>query len=53
VAGAPGAAEHPDDLVSDLLGAGIDVVQDPGADALVPTHEAEQKVLGADVVVAQ
>ena len=50
---AAGAGQHPDDLVADLLGVGVEVEQDAGGDALVLTHQAEQDVLGADVVVAQ
>src|SRR6185437_2856048 len=47
------AGEHPDDLVSDPLGVGVEVEQDPGGNALVLADEAEQDVLGADVVVAE
>ena len=50
---APGAGEHADDLVADLLGVGVEVEQDARRDALVLAHEAEQDVLGADVVVAE
>src|SRR5207247_751364 len=50
---AAGAGEHADDLVADLLGIGVEVEQDARRDALVLAHEAEQDVLGADVVVAQ
>ena len=50
---AAGAGEHADDLVADLLGVGVEVEQDPRGDALVLAHEAEQDVLGADVVVAE
>ena len=50
---AAGAGEHADDLVADLLGVGVEVEQDPRCDPLVLAHEAEQDVLGADVVVAQ
>ena len=53
LAPAAGAGEHPDDLVADLLRVGVEVEQDAGGDALVLTHEAEQDVLGADVVVAE
>src|SRR6185436_2198175 len=35
------------------LGGGGDVEKDAGSDALVLTHQAEQDVLGADVVVAE
>ena len=48
-----GAGEHADDLVADLLGVGVEVEQDARRDALVLAHEAEQDVLGADVVVAK
>jgi hypothetical protein len=47
------AGQHADDLVADLLGVGVEVEQDAGGDALVLAHEAEQDVLGADVVVAE
>ena len=50
---AAGAGEHADDLVADLLGVGVEVEQDARGDALVLAHEAEQDVLGADVVVAE
>ncbi len=53
LAAAAGAGEHPDDLVADLLGVGVEVEQDAGGDALVLPHEAQQDVLGADVVVAE
>src|SRR4029079_1453370 len=48
-----GAGEHADDLVADLLRVGVEVEQDAGGDALVLADEAEQDVLGADVVVAK
>jgi hypothetical protein len=47
------AGEHADDLVADLLRVGVEVEQDPRGDALVLADEAEEDVLGADVVVAQ
>jgi hypothetical protein len=47
------AGEHADDLVADLLRVGVEVEQDARRDALVLAHEAEQDVLGADVVVSQ
>src|SRR5205823_7660353 len=47
------AGEHADDLVADLLRVGVEVEQDARRDALVLAHEAEQDVLGPDVVVAQ
>src|SRR5262245_6300338 len=50
---AAGPGEHSDDLVADLLRIGVEVEQDPGGDALVLADEAEEDVLGADVVVAQ
>ena len=53
LAAAAGAGQHPDDLVADLLRVGVEVEQDAGRDALVLAHEAEQDVLGADVVVAE
>src|SRR5439155_16537039 len=53
LAAAAGPGQHADDLVADLLGVGVEVEQDPGRDALVLAHEAEQDVLGADVVVAE
>src|SRR6185369_11972918 len=53
LATAAGAGEHADDLVADLVRVGVEVEQDAGGDALVLTHQAEQYVLGADVVVAE
>src|SRR5215213_139280 len=53
LAAAARAGEHPDHLVADLVRVGVEVEQDAGGDALVLTHEAEQDVLGADVVVAE
>ena len=50
---AAGAGEHADDLVANLLGVGVEVEQDARCDAFVLAHEAEQDVLGADVVVAE
>jgi hypothetical protein len=47
------AGEHPDHLVADLLRVRVEVEQDAGGDALVLTHQPEQDVLGADVVVAE
>ena len=52
-AAAAGAGQHPDDLVADLLRVRVEVEQDAGGNALVLAHEAEQDVLGADVVVAE
>src|SRR5213078_2412867 len=48
-----GAGQHADDLVADLLGVRVEVEQDARGNALVLAHEAEQDVLGADVVVAE
>ena len=53
LAAAAGAGQHPDDLVADLLRVGVEVEQDAGGDALVLADQAEQDVLGADVVVAE
>ena len=53
LAAAAGAGEHADDLVADLLRVGVEVEQDARGDALVLAHQAEQDVLGADVVVAE
>ena len=53
LAAAAGTGQHADDLVADLLRVGVEVEQDAGRDALVLAHEAEQDVLGADVVVAE
>ncbi len=48
-----GARKHANYFVSNLFGVGVEVEQDPRRDALVLTDEAEQDVLGADVVVAE
>src|SRR4029078_3910749 len=48
-----GAGQHADDLVANLLGVGVEVEQDARRDTLVLAHEAEQDVLGADVVVTE
>ena len=53
LAASAGAGQHPDDLVADLLGVGVEVEQDARGDALVLADQAEQDVLGADVVVAE
>ena len=53
LATAAGPGQHPDHLVADLVGVGVEVEQDAGGDALVLAHQAEQDVLGADVVVAE
>ena len=52
-AAAAGAAERAHDLVADLLRLGVQVEEDACRHALVLAHEAEQDVLGADVVVAE
>jgi hypothetical protein len=51
--GSARAAEHPDDLAANLLPVGVVVEEDPGGYALVLAYEAQQDVLGADVVVAE
>ncbi len=48
-----GPAQHADDLVANRLRVGAEVEQDARGDAPVLAHEAEQEVLGADVVVAE
>ena len=53
LAATAGARQHADDLVADLLRVGVEVEQDARGDALVLAHEAEQDVLGADVVVPE
>jgi hypothetical protein len=45
--------QHADDLIADLLRVGVEVGEDACSDALVLPHQAEQDVLGADVVVSQ
>ncbi|GBD46468.1 hypothetical protein HRbin41_01295 [bacterium HR41] len=45
--------QHADHLVADLFGVGVEIEQNPRRDTLVLAHEAEQDVLGADVVVAE
>src|SRR5205823_9691870 len=50
---AAGAGEHAEDLVADLLGVRVEVEPDPDGDAPGVAHEAEQDVLGADVVVTE
>jgi hypothetical protein len=50
---APRSRQHADDLVADLLGVGVEVEQDARGHALVLADQAEQDVLGADVVVAK
>jgi hypothetical protein len=42
-----------DDLVADLLGLGVEIEQDPCHQTFVLRHQAEQDVLGADVVVSE
>src|SRR5262249_2282444 len=50
---ATGTGEHADDLVADLLGVGVEVEEDARGNAFVLADEAEQNVLGADVVVTE
>ena len=50
---ASGPGEHADDLVADLFRIRVEVEQDARGDALVLAHEAEEDVLGADVVVPE
>src|SRR5438270_149631 len=47
-----GVVEQPLDLGPDLLQVGAEVLQDVGRDALALDQQAQQQVLGADVVVA-
>ena len=53
LAAAARTGQHPDHLVADLLGVGVEVEQDAGRDALVLAHQPQQDVFRADVVVAQ
>src|ERR671916_2406098 len=48
-----GTGQHADDLVADLLRVGVEVQQDARGHALVLPHQAEQDVLGPDVVVPE
>ena len=48
-----GAGQHPDDLVPDLLGVGVEVEQDARRDPFVLANEAEQDVFGANLVVTE
>ena len=50
---AAGPREHADDLVADLLRVGVEIEENARGDALVLAYEAEEDVLGADVVVAE
>ena len=52
-AAARGARERAHDLVADLVGLGVEVEQDARRDAFVFADQAQQDVLGADVVVTQ
>src|SRR3712207_8113551 len=47
------AGEQLDDLLADTVEVGAELHQDLGGDALALADEAEQDVLGADVVVAE
>jgi len=49
----PRPREHPDHLVADLLSVGVEIAQDADGDAIAFTAQAEQDVLGADVVMAE
>ena len=49
----PGPDSHADDLVADLLRVRIEIEQNPCGDTFVFTHQPEQDVLGADVVVPE
>jgi hypothetical protein len=53
LAAAAGTGQHPDHLVADLVRVGVEVEQDASGDPLVLAHQAEQDVLGADVVVTE
>ena len=53
LAASPRARQHADDLVADLLGICVEIEQDARGHALVLAHQAQQDVLGADVVVPQ
>ena len=46
-------AEQLDDLLADAVEVGAELHQDLGGDALALADQAEQDVLGADVVVAE
>jgi hypothetical protein len=50
---AAGPGQHPDHLVADLLRVSVEVEQDARGNPLVLADQAEQDVLGADVVMAQ
>ena len=45
--------EHPDHLVTDLVEVHAEGLEDAGGDPLALAHEAQEEMLGADVVVAQ
>ncbi len=47
------AREQLDDLLADAVEVGAELDQHLGGDALALTNEAEQDVLGADVIVAE
>ncbi len=49
----PGAREHPDHLIADLVGISVKIEQDARRDTLVLTHQAQEDVLGTDVVVTE
>ena len=50
---AAGAGQHPHDFLARAVGVDVQVVEDTGRHTLALPHEAEEDVLGADVVVAQ
>ena len=50
---AAGTGQHPHDFLAHPVGVDIQVVEDARRHALALAHEAQQDVLGADVVVAQ
>jgi hypothetical protein len=50
---APGAREHADDLIANLLGVSVEIEQDARRHALVLTHQPKQDVLGTDVVMTE
>ena len=51
--GAARLGQDADDLVADLVEIDAQRLEDAGGDALAFAHEAQEQVLGADVVVAQ
>ena len=45
--------KDPEQLVSNLLGVGVEVEQDSGGDSVLLLHQREQDVLGPDVMVTE